>query len=175
MPAHPTQADLGSQQYYQICMACHGDKGQGLTQEFRAVLDPPDQNCWQSKCHAANHPPGGFVFPTYVPPVVGPAALARFDTALDLYNFIKAKMPYNAPDSLSDDVYWQMAAFIARSNGVWPGNSTLNAQNAASVRLHPKPRPPLAWLVAAALAVALGATVAAWLLFRRSRRAIPAP
>jgi len=33
----PTQADQGAQVYWFVCMVCHGDRGQGLTDEWRMV------------------------------------------------------------------------------------------------------------------------------------------
>src|SRR5215467_8930723 len=35
LPAQPSQADYGSQVYWLNCSPCHGDRGQGLTDEFR--------------------------------------------------------------------------------------------------------------------------------------------
>src|SRR5262245_10545474 len=52
-----TQADAGAVLYYYRCMACHGDKGQGLTTEWRAQWDVEHQNCAKSTCHGARHPP----------------------------------------------------------------------------------------------------------------------
>ena len=92
----PAQADQGAQVYYLVCMACHGDRGQGLTTEWRNVLGAPDNNCWQSKCHAANHPFDGFVLPKVIPAVVGPDVLAGFQTAKSLHDFIQQKMPWQA-------------------------------------------------------------------------------
>ena len=31
----PAQADNGAQAYWSMCMSCHGDHGQGLTDEWR--------------------------------------------------------------------------------------------------------------------------------------------
>ena len=137
----PTQADQGAQVFYQVCMACHGDHGQGLTDEWRGVLDPPDQNCWQSRCHAANHPVDGFVFPKVVPPVVGPQIKILFANGLDLYEYIKTKMPFQAPGSLKDAEYWQLTAFLLRLNGVNPGTQILSAQSAAELWLNPLAKP----------------------------------
>ncbi len=153
LPPNPTQADKGAEVYWLTCMACHGDRGQGLTQEWREAWDPEDQNCWQSKCHAANHPPGGFVLPRYVPPIIGPNTLQRFQTVLDLYEYIKAKMPWHAPGTLSDEEYWQLAAYLARANGANVGTTPLDRRRAAALRLHPGPETPdtiwLAWALVA--------------------------
>lgn len=137
----PGQADRGAQAYYQICMACHGDRGQGLTDEWRNVLGPPDNDCWQSGCHHAKHPPGGFVFPKIVPPVVGVPARAPFDTALDLYNYISTRMPFQARGSLDKDMYWDLTAYLLRVNGIDYGNIELNEMTAASIRVNNRPLP----------------------------------
>lgn len=135
MPETPNQADEGAMMYYLVCMVCHGDRGQGLTDEWRGALDPEDQNCWQSRCHATNHPPDGFIFPKIVPPVIGPLMGARFATGLDLYNYISTKMPWQAPRSRSEEEYWQLTAFLLRLNGVDPGDQPLTPERAASLRL----------------------------------------
>jgi len=135
----PTQVSLGSYTYYMVCMACHGDRGQGLTDEWRGALDPPDQNCWQSKCHASNHPPEGFKLPEYIPAVTGGVMLARFGTALDLYQYLKTRMPWQAPGILSDQEYWQLTAFLLKLNGIDPGSQPLDENLAAQIRMRPLP------------------------------------
>jgi len=138
----PTQADQGAQVYWFVCMVCHGDRGQGLTDEWRMVGGAQDQNCWQSKCHAPNHPPDGFVFQKYVPPVIAPGLLTRFTTALDLHDFIQTNMPWQAPGSLSAEEYWQLTAFLLRANGYDPGQQVLDPQRAAQIPLRPYPPSP---------------------------------
>jgi hypothetical protein len=133
----PAQADEGAQVYYLVCMACHGDKGQGLTDEWRNVLSPEDRNCWQSKCHASNHPPEGFKMPDYVPPVVAPGLISAFGDAQNLHDYLKARMPWQAPGSLSEDEYWKLTAFLIRQNGLDPGSTPLNEQNAKLFSLKP--------------------------------------
>lgn len=173
----PTQISLGSQVYYQVCMACHGDRGQGLTDQWRAALDQPDRNCWQSGCHNPHHPPGGFVFPRYVPAVISPGVVARFASALELHDFIQAEMPWQAPGSLTDEEYWQLTAFLVSANGINPGSRPLTAENAASVRLRPAVITPAAaqvpgkgswsWLgLAAFLGLCLSILLVQWM--RRS-------
>ncbi len=132
LPAGATQADYGAEIYRLVCQDCHGNHAQGLTADWIATWDPKDQNCWQSKCHASNHPPDGFDLPHYVPSLVGAQFLSRFKTALDLYNYISQAMPWQDPGYLAMDQYWQATAFLLRLNGMDPGNLVLDAQNAAS-------------------------------------------
>lgn len=137
LPASATQADVGAEIYRLVCQDCHGDQGQGLTQDWIAKWNPADQNCWQSKCHASNHPPEGFDLPRYVPPVIGPSALLRFETALDLHEFISDNMPWHNPGSLQDAEYWQLTAYMIRENKIEPMTSSLDRQRAATLLLHP--------------------------------------
>ena len=117
LPASASPADVGAEIYRLVCRDCHGDIGQGLTDEWRATWAPGDQNCWQSKCHASNHPPDGFVLPRFVPPVMGPSGLAQFDEAADLFEFIRSEMPMHNPGSLTDEEYWQLTAYLFQENG----------------------------------------------------------
>jgi mono/diheme cytochrome c family protein len=139
MSPSATQADVGKEIYRLVCSACHAADGKGLTAAWLATWAPQDQNCWQSKCHAPNHPPDGFDLPRYVPPVVGPLFASRYRTALDVYQFIRQTMPYQAPGSLQDNEYWELTAFLARMNGVDPGQVPLDRGRAAEFLLQPEP------------------------------------
>ena len=120
LPDDPLLPDHGEQTFYLLCMPCHGDRGQGLTEEFRREAYQEDMNCWQSKCHASNHPEGGFTFPKAVPPLVGIEALARFETGAQLTSFIQENMPFYKPASLPADDALALAAFLLRENGALP-------------------------------------------------------
>lgn len=142
LPENPTQLDHGAYEFSLRCMACHGDRGQGLTDEWRAAWGKDEENCWQSKCHAANFPRGGFKLPTFAPRVIGEGALARFESAADLHTFIAEKMPWHQPGSLDDTMYWQLTAYLLHSNNVPLGEPPLGPDNAADIRLRPAPIPP---------------------------------
>ncbi len=164
----PTQADLGAQEYYQRCMVCHGDRGQGLTDEWRGALDPADQNCWQSGCHGGKLGYDGFEFPRFAPRVIGGGALARFVTAQDLFDFLEAEMPFQAPGSLSDEIYWQLSAYLLRENGFLTGSPALSAATAAQVRLErPQSAPFVPWWPIALGSLALSAIAIGLFLRRR--------
>jgi hypothetical protein len=173
LPAQPAQADLGAQTFWLHCMVCHGDRGQGLTDEFRAAWPKVDQNCWQAHCHATSPAPGRSVVPRQIPAVIGPSALAGFATAADLHQFIASKMPYQAPGTLDDRSYWQLTAYLARANGADPGPRVLDGATAGAVSLHPaSPQPDLRLL---ALAVAVGLLGFGMLLAVRRRAAARSP
>jgi cytochrome c len=133
LPAIPSQADYGAQVYWLNCSACHGDKAQGLTDEFRAQYPPEDQNCWKSHCHGNITYENGFKIPTAVPQLVGPGSLAKFPTAASLYGFIRTAMPFQKPNSLSEEQYYQIVAFLLRQNVLIDTQTQVNASNAATI------------------------------------------
>jgi len=123
----PTQIQMGHSEYWMSCMVCHGDRGQGLTEEWRTVLDPADMNCWQSKCHAPNHPPEGFQIPRTSPLVIGPGALTGYKTAEDLFVYLRDEMPWPFPGLFQDVQYWYLTAFLLDANGVDLGKPLADA------------------------------------------------
>ena len=134
----PTTVELGHYAYYLSCMVCHGDRGQGLA-AWQTVLPEEDRDCWQSRCHAANHPPGGFQFPQYAPPIMGQGTLARFETGAELHEYLHTQMPWQAPGILSEEEYWQITAFLAQAQGAEPGPEPLTPQQVGALGLHPSP------------------------------------
>lgn len=135
MPPNPSQADLGAEVYFQICLACHGDWGQGLTEEWRHTWGE-DKNCWQSKCHAPNHPPWGFEIPKYAPPLLGVGSLSRYQTAEELHENIALTMPWWNPGSLTEDQAWEVTAYLLRERGELSNEITLDESNAPVIQLH---------------------------------------
>lgn len=117
---HPTQADEGAQLYWLHCQPCHGDRAQGLTDEWRDQYPPEDRNCWESGCHGKRPYEQGFVLPKTVPALVGKDSLRRFETVGQVYQFMRAAMPFQAPGSLSDDEYLAITSFLAREHNVAP-------------------------------------------------------
>jgi len=144
LPAVPSQADDGAQVYWLYCLPCHGDRAQGLTDEFRQTYPPEDQNCWTSHCHGKPTYENGFTIPTVVPALVGSGALAKFPNAANLYGFIHAAMPFQKPNSLTDEEYYKITAFLLRQNGLIDAQTEVNASNAAQIvvsRATPIPSP----------------------------------
>ncbi len=43
-------------------------------------------------------------------------------------------MPFQAPGSLSDEIYWQLTAYLVRENGFNPDGFELSQMTASSVR-----------------------------------------
>lgn len=130
LPENPTQADYGAQEYWFQCLPCHGDRGQGLTDEFRLLYPPEEQNCWESGCHGLRFYENGWTIPRYVPALIGPGALQKFPNALVLQAYIKTSMPFQWPGTLDDETAWKLTAFLMRENGWWDGIQPLTPQNA---------------------------------------------
>ena len=103
LPAEPSQADLGAQNYWLYCLPCHGDRGQGLTDEFRETYPPEEVNCWQSGCHGERPYDNGFKLPAGIPALVGADALQKFPNAAILQAYIQAAMPFWKPGSLAEE------------------------------------------------------------------------
>lgn len=135
LPPAPLQADHGAQVYWLSCLPCHGDRGQGLTDEFRATYPPEEEYCWESGCHGANPYESGFTIPKLIPAVVGETALSKFADAAQLNAYIRATMPFWKPGSLTEDESWKVTAFILRENDLLNGTVELDASNAAEVKI----------------------------------------
>jgi hypothetical protein len=168
VPANnPSQADKGSITYWLVCIPCHGDKGQGLTDEWRLVFGVQEMNCWQSKCHAANHPVDGFALPKSVPAIIGPGTLARYSTAAELHDVIATRMPWYNPRVITSEEAWNLTAYLMRANGVLPSNVTLDAGNVPVFRLH---TPPPSTIEERPIAIgAIGLLIAAVIVIAVSR------
>ena len=129
------QLDAGALKYWGVCMACHGDKGQGLTEEWKDAYGEEDRNCWQRGCHGTDHPPRGFLIPKdiIVPPVAGMGSLTRFENAQILHDYILASMPWWDPGQLTDEEAWQVTAYILDMHKVLPDDFVLDDTNASAI------------------------------------------
>ena len=116
LPAHPTEFELGRNLYWHWCMTCHGDRGQGLTDEFRKTWVKDHQNCWARGCHAGHNNDQGFPIPTVVPLIIGDGHLARFATLQELFEFLKTTHPPQHPGILKDDEYHAIAVYVFTQN-----------------------------------------------------------
>ncbi|HZY43848.1 MAG TPA: hypothetical protein VFF70_03785, partial [Anaerolineae bacterium] len=136
-PTPSTQAGHGKDVFWLNCMPCHGDQGQGLTDEFRVRQYPTeDQNCWKSGCHGDRPYDNGFKLPKTIPALIGPGTLSRFSTAQDLFVFISKAMPFNKPGSLSQTEYLQVMAYMLSSNQLVAPDSQIDAVSLASITVH---------------------------------------
>ena len=114
LPQNPTQLENGQHLYWRHCMPCHGDAGQGLTDDFR-ILWEDHQNCWGSGCHAGHATDEGFPIPTIVPALAGVNIPTRY-TPDSLFDYLRATHPPQDPGLLSDDDYRALVAFLYHLN-----------------------------------------------------------
>jgi quinol-cytochrome oxidoreductase complex cytochrome b subunit/mono/diheme cytochrome c family protein len=145
LSAIPSQLEAGSLEYWGVCMACHGDRGQGLTNEWRDAYGPEDRNCWRSGCHGVDHPPGSFLIPKdkIIPSIAGAGSLTRFTTAQELHDFIFASMPWWNPGQLTREEAWQVTAYILHIHKVLPDDLILTETNASAIMVqYAVPKPP---------------------------------
>lgn len=133
--AYAEQLHNGSIIYWGVCMACHGDHGQGLTEEWRDAYGPVDRNCWQKGCHGNDHPENGFLIPKdmLIPAVAGPGRLTRFKNAQELHDFIGASMPWWDPGQLTDEESWEVSAYVMKLHKVMPMDFVLSSKNASAI------------------------------------------
>ncbi|MCA9932745.1 MAG: c-type cytochrome [Ardenticatenaceae bacterium] len=134
----PGQADDGAYLFWLNCQPCHGDHGQGLTDEWRAQYPMEDQFCWNSGCHGKRPYEEGFTLPETVPAVIGENTLSRFVTAGQLYAYVRTAMPYEYPGALPDEEYLAIIAFLLRENSLGAG-ITLTEETVYDVTLRPLP------------------------------------
>lgn len=139
IPDEPGQLERGQLKYYQVCLACHGNWGQGLTDEWRETGFGEDMNCWQSKCHAPNHPPQGFEIPREMPPLLGITALSTISNAHQLYQIIYQTMPWWDPGSLTSDESVDLTAYLLDARGELPDGIELTQDNLEAFPLHGQP------------------------------------
>jgi cytochrome c len=116
LPEHPTEYELGRNLYWHWCMTCHGDVGQGLTDEFRGIWEEDHQDCWGRGCHAGHPGDMGFPIPTVVPALVSDAHLEQFACMQELSAFLKATHPPQSPGILKDEEYHAIALFVFTMN-----------------------------------------------------------
>jgi quinol-cytochrome oxidoreductase complex cytochrome b subunit/mono/diheme cytochrome c family protein len=137
------QLKKGSAIYWGVCLTCHGDRGQGMTEEWRQAYGD-DSNCWQSGCHGPDHPPEGFLIPKdlVIPPVAGAGKLTRFTNAQELHDFILASMPWWDPGRLKDDEAWAVASYVLKLQKVMPKGLTLTYTTASAISTQYAIQPP---------------------------------
>ena len=108
------EATRGATLYGEKCASCHGDAGQG-GKKAPAVV-------------------GKDALP--LDPRSGSKREGQFKTALDVFNYVKTKMPGDDPGSLSDDEYRAIVAFDLKANGVDLTGKDVSDDTFAAIALH---------------------------------------
>jgi len=114
LPPNPSELDTGGNLYWHWCMTCHGDFGQGLTDEWRSVWEEDHQNCWGRGCHAGRPGDTGFPIPTIVPAIAN--GLPGFASLDELYAYLKDTHPPQHPGLLEDQEYRAIALYVFTMN-----------------------------------------------------------
>jgi quinol-cytochrome oxidoreductase complex cytochrome b subunit len=139
----PAQSDNGAQIYWSMCMSCHGDHGQGLTEEWRDSYIPDMRDCWKSGCHGSDASKNSFEIPkTGAPALAGAGKLARFTNSFELYRHIRQNMPLSPTGSLTSEEAWSLTAFILSLNSKQPDGFLLNEINGSAIPVHRKAKLP---------------------------------
>jgi quinol-cytochrome oxidoreductase complex cytochrome b subunit/mono/diheme cytochrome c family protein len=133
----PTQSDNGAQTYWSMCLDCHGDRGQGLTDEWRSSFALQYRDCWQSGCHGTDFSDNSFEIPqTGAPAIAGTGSLARFSNAFELHTYIQENMPFFPPGSISSEQGWSLTAYVFRLNDRQLTGLTLDEVNSSAIPIH---------------------------------------
>jgi hypothetical protein len=113
LPENPTEFDLGKYSYYYNCMPCHGDHGQGLTDEWRQTWEEDHQNCWGRGCHGGREKDEGFPIPKVVPAVILDSdALQKYTQPQELLVYLRTTHPPQDPGRLTEDDYRTLVAYL---------------------------------------------------------------
>ncbi len=136
------KAGPGGELFDRECAACHGKRGEGLTNAPSVIgggalaeyprdkslsSNPAMSNNAQQQAGDTTRPPGA---PSRDP----------FRTALDVFNYVSTKMPLpkSRAGTLKPDEYWAITNYMLLAHGSTVPEGGLNAGNAASVQIAPK-------------------------------------
>ena len=68
--------------------------------------------------------------------------------ATTLFDYVRRAMPFNTPESLTDDQVYAVSAYVLSMNGILPDDAVLNAANLPKIAMpnrngfiSPDPRP----------------------------------
>lgn len=115
LPSDPTDLEMGRYLFWRHCMPCHGDVGQGLTDDFRALWED-HANCWGRGCHGGKKDDEGFPIPTVIPAIVTADHLNQFASEDELFEFLKATHPPQYPGFLEEQEYHDIAKILFSMN-----------------------------------------------------------
>lgn len=162
----PTQVEVGRVSYYHNCMPCHGDEGQGLTDEFREIWEDDHQDCWARGCHGRGGEGEGFLLPTNIPAVAGsPGTLSRFPSSDDLFLYLSDTHPPQRPGTLTEEDYWALTAFLMAKNGRIQEDAEISSVTAKRAELGPN----VIIFIMLGLLVGAGTLLFFVIIFRRRR------
>ena len=112
LPAGSGTSAQGAKIFAEKCAACHGDGGKGTEFGAAVVGGPPRATL-----------DGGKTIRNYWP------------YATTLFDFIRRAMPYQQPNSLSNDEVYALTAYIFSLNQLIGENDAMNAQTLPQVKM----------------------------------------
>jgi hypothetical protein len=125
LPSNPTQLEKGRHLFWLNCMTCHGDQGQGLTDEFRSLY-VEEADCWGRGCHAGHNGDQGFPIPHVIPAIISSTGdLPPFATAEALFEYLRSTHPPQNPGFMPEADYWALTAYLLDQNGRLPAGTVL--------------------------------------------------
>jgi hypothetical protein len=120
LPPNPTQLEKGRHLFWLNCMTCHGDRGQGLTDEFRSLY-VEEADCWVRGCHAGHNSDQGFPIPHTIPAIISSTGeLPPFKTPEQLFEYLRTTHPPQNPGFMPAEDYWALTAYLLAENGRLP-------------------------------------------------------
>jgi hypothetical protein len=63
--------------------------------------------------------------------------LTGYETATDLYEYMRVEMPWAFPGLFEDKVYWELTAYLAEANQIDLGTEPLGPETAAQILVQP--------------------------------------
>ena len=115
LPAGQGTVAAGEVVYQQLCTACHGDQGQGSTNDRLVAAFEPDVN-----------------YSTGTPTrTIG----NYWPYATTLFDYIRRAMPHNSPGSLSNQQVYDLSAWLLFRNGLVAENAVINAETLPRVEM----------------------------------------
>ena len=124
LPPNPTDLEMGRYLFWRHCMPCHGDVGQGLTDDFRALWEE-HADCWGRGCHGGKTDDEGFPIPTVIPAIVTEDHLSQFTSEEELFEFLKTTHPPQHPGYLETEEYHDIAAILFNMNNRAPDETVV--------------------------------------------------
>jgi S-disulfanyl-L-cysteine oxidoreductase SoxD len=109
----------GRQIFAETCAACHGEKGEGRA--VPGAVSGFDRLVGGFGTLATDHPIA----------TVG----SYWPYAATLFDYVRRAMPFNAPQSLSDEQVYAVAAYILFLNQIVPEDAVLDAKSLPQIKM----------------------------------------
>lgn len=118
LPAGSGNWEQGKKVYEQRCLACHGDKLQGMAGLGEALI-------------------GGRGTLVNSDPKKAPVKTVEsyWPYATSVFDYVKRAMPFNAPGSLTDSEVYQVVAYVLAQGSIIGKAEVLNAQTLPKVNM----------------------------------------